>query len=177
MSSIFLTGPFLILCSIARVARFTTTATTGTAAQKANRLRGFWAEESNYKVGRLLSNLLDYAVEIGVQPSEQPLLAECRRIAARLLQDTPVPELDALEPISSERDFETLAKAAREAIEKNQPEAGLDRLHTFVLKYLRSLCTARGLIPTRDKPLHSVFGEYVGALRKSGLIDSPMTGR
>ena len=34
--------------------------------------------------------------------------------------------------------IETLAKAVRDAIEKNEPELGLDRLHTFVIKYVRT---------------------------------------
>lgn len=150
----------------------------GFGGSKANRLRGFWFEEDNRTVGKLTADLLDYAVEIGaVSADEQSLLADCKRIVERLLQDTPVPELDALMPVGSERDFETLAKAVRDAIDRNQPEAGLDRLHTFVVKYVRSLCQQRGVIATRDKPLHSIFGEYVGSLRKADLIDSPMTER
>jgi abortive infection Abi-like protein len=150
----------------------------GFGSSKANRLRGFWATEGNHNVGKLLDDLLDYARDIGsVAPRDEVLLADCRRIAARLLRESPVPELDALESITSERDFETIAKAIRDAIDKNQPEAGLDRLHTLVIKYVRSLCLARGLTVGRDKPLHSLFGEYVGALRKSGLIESAMTER
>src|SRR4051812_13329728 len=45
------------------------------------------------------------------------------------------------------------------------------------MKYIRSLCSARGLTVTRDKPLHSLFGEYVGSLRKAGLLEAAMTER
>jgi hypothetical protein len=88
-----------------------------------------------------------------------------------------VAELDALTALSDERDFEIVAKAIRETIEKNEPEAGLDRLHTFVIKYVRSLCERAGVTVTREKPLHSLFGEYVKKLREDGLIDSEMTIR
>jgi hypothetical protein len=54
---------------------------------------------------------------------------------------------------------------------------GLDRLHTFVVKYVRSLCLARGVDVPRDKPLHSLFGEYLKRLREAGLIESEMTSR
>ena len=88
-----------------------------------------------------------------------------------------MPELDALSAISDERDFEVVAKAVRDAIERNQPEAALDRLHTFVIKYVRSLCAARGIDVPRDKPLHSLFGEYLKRLREAGLVESEMTSR
>jgi DNA repair protein RadC len=65
------------------------------------------------------------------------LTDDCWKIAARMLNDTPVAELDALTATADERDFETVAQHVREAIDKNQPEAALDRLHTFVIKYLR----------------------------------------
>jgi len=68
-------------------------------------------------------------------------------------------------------------KAVREAIERNTPEAGLDRLHTFVIKYVRTLCEQAGVAVTRDKALHSLFGEYVKKLQASGKIESEMTMR
>jgi hypothetical protein len=144
---------------------------------KANRLRGFWKEEGNRLVGQLLKALLDYAEsECSVAADDRDMLA-ARRTLARLLQDGPVAEIDALSAVTDERDFEAAAKAIREAIEKNEPEAGLDRLHTFVIKYVRSLCERAGITVTREKPLHSLFGEYVKFLEKSGVIESAMTLR
>ena len=78
-----------------------------------------------------------------------------------------MPELDALSAISDDRDFEVVAKAVRDAIERNEPEAGLDRLHTFAMKYVRSLCAGQGIDAPRDKPLHSLFGEYLKRLREA----------
>jgi hypothetical protein len=86
------------------------------------------------------------------------LLDACRRIVTRLQQDTPVGEIDALAALSDDRDFETIAKAVRETIEKNEPEAGLGRLHTFVIKYVRTPCIQNGLAVTRDKPLQACSG-------------------
>jgi len=65
----------------------------------------------------------------------------------------------------------------KESIEKNQPEAGLDRLHTYVVRYVRTICAERGIAVTPDKLLHSLFGEYVRQLRAKGLIESAMTER
>lgn len=105
------------------------------------------------------------------------LIDECRKIAQRLLSDQPVAELDALAATTDERDFEVLAEHVREAIEKNQPEGALDRLHTFVMKFVRIACEPHGIETDRDKPLHSIFGEYVRALRDGGHLESAMTER
>jgi hypothetical protein len=163
------------------------------SGSKANRLRGFWQAEPNYVVGKLQSALIDHQKEVEDEnqisgnfcakkkPEELQLTASlregCRRIVARLLQDQPVPELEALAAISDEKDFETVARAVRDAIGKNEPETGLDRLHTFVIKYVRTLCSERGLVVTREKPLHSLFGEYVKSVQGDDLIESEMTLR
>lgn len=88
-----------------------------------------------------------------------------------------MPEVVALTPNSPEREFAVLARAVRESIERNEPEVGLDRLHTFTIKYLRVLCQQRGISTDKDKPLHSMVGEYVKALRKHGHLESEMTER
>lgn len=147
------------------------------SGSKANRLRAFWNTESNPVVGKLMGDMLDYGVEIEAIDKDNPLMDECRRTVHRLNQTGPVSDLEALTAVTDERDFEIVAKAVREAIEKNQPEAGLDRLHTFVIKYVRSICTAQGVTITRDKALHSLFGEYIKRLREGGHIESEMTSR
>lgn len=147
------------------------------SGSKANRLRAFWGLEPNHVVGKLLSDLLVYAAEPGIKPGSEQLLESCRRVAERLVQCTPVPELDAINPNTAERGFASLAKSVREAIEKNEPETGLDRLHTFVVHYMRVLCEKHGILATRDKPLHSFVGEYVKRLKELGHIESEMTER
>ncbi len=147
------------------------------SGSKANRLRAFWNVEGNPVVGKLMGDMLDYGLEIGSFKEGDPLLEECRRAVLRLTQKGNVADLDALTSISSERDFEAITKAVRESIENNQPELGLDRLHTFVTKYVRQLCTQRGVPIDRDKPLHSLFGEYLKRLRDGNHIESVMTLR
>ncbi len=162
-------------------------------SSKANRLRAFWQTEPNYLVAKLLGPLLEYQKEVEdrnrisdnfylkKKPEELQqnalLREECQCIVTRLLQSRAVQEIEALAAISDEKDFEVVARAVRDAIEKNEPEGGLDRLHTFVIKYVRTLCRDRGLAVTRDKPLHSLFGEYVKYLQGSGFIESEMALR
>jgi len=145
---------------------------------KANRMRTHWELDANHVVGRVIGGLIDYANDESCFGDSNPVLIEdCRKIAQRLLSDQPVAELDALAATADERDFEVVAEHVREAIEKNQPEGALDRLHTFVIKFVRIACEPHGIEVNRDKPLHSVFGEYVRALRDGGHLESAMTER
>jgi len=147
------------------------------SGSKANRLRAFWMQEPDYLVGKLINDLLEYCRPIAGEPIREPLFEECERIARRLLQSAPVDALGAITAEGNERGFEVLARAVRDCIEKNEPESGLDRLHTFVTKLIRMLAERRRVTIDRDKPLHSIFGEYVKALRSAGLIESEMTER
>jgi len=145
---------------------------------KAKRMRTFWEIAPNHTVGKVLEGLIAYGVKIDQLGDSNPMLVEdCRKIAQRLLSDQPVADIEALTAIADERDFEVVAEHVREAIEKNQPEGALDRLHTFVNKFIRVTCEPHGIMISRDKPLHSVFGEYVKALRGSGHLESAMTDR
>ena len=145
---------------------------------KANLLRHFWHVEPNHLVGRVIAALIDFGLGTSaIRPGEAALVEDCRRIAARLGQASAVVDSDALRAPADDRDFDTVAKQVRDAIDKNEPEAGLDRLHTFVIKFVRSIGVARGISADRDKPLHSLFGEYVKALRTGGHIESQMTER
>lgn len=142
---------------------------------KANRFRAFWKQESNYIVGKLINDLLEYSPPTDFDDSK--LFNECQRIAARISQSSPVEAIEVITAEGEEREFEVLAKAVRDSIEKNQPEAGLDRLHTFVTRLIRTFAEKRGIKTNKDKPLHSIFGEYVKAIRSAGLIESEMTER
>ena len=147
------------------------------SGSKANRLREFWNTEPNYIVFKLTNDLLDYCQESSAASGQSALHDQCRRIASRLQQALPVPEIDSILPNSGEKDFEILAKSVRDAIERDQPEAGLDRLHTFVVKYIRVLCQKYGISIEKNKPLHSLVGEYVRYLREEGIFESVMTER
>lgn len=147
------------------------------SGSKANRLRAIWSRDANHIVAKLLDDLLQYVLEHGVSNEDKERYDNCKRIVARLAQAAPVTELAAITPNSAEREFAILAKSVRESIEKNEPEAGLDRLHTFSLKYLRVLCEQRGISTEKEKPLHSLIGEYVKHLKSVGAIESEMTER
>jgi hypothetical protein len=145
------------------------------SCSKANRLRQFWKTEPNHIVGTLILAMVEYASTL--YTVDQSLIPECRRIASRLLSSASVQELDAIQPLTDDRTFEALARSVHDAIEDNEPEKGVDRLHTFVVRYIRTLCEKHAITADRDKPLHSIFGEYVKCLRREGLLQSDMTER
>lgn len=153
------------------------------SGSKANRLRAFWKLESNYKVGILIENLLDYWLEqvqtgyINHDKTDEFLYTECRKISERLKNNGPVENIDSLKANTDDKDFELLAKSIRDSIEKNKPETALDRLHTFVVKYIRELCERHSIEYDKDTPLHSLFGGYVKYLSMNNIIESVMTER
>ncbi len=150
---------------------------------KANRIRAIWQKENNYKVGKLISEMLDYWKDKKVmsygeitQP-EQNLFDECHKIAQRLLADTVVEEIDVIREVPDDKDFSLLAKSIRESIDKNEPEAALDRLHTYVMKFIRQLCESHKIEIKKDESLNALFGKYIKFIVAHDKIESQMTER
>ena len=143
---------------------------------KANRLRAFWDIEPNHIVGKLIADLLEYCRQLEPGPDEHGWTT-CSRIAERLRQGAPVMDVEALGAQLNERSFDILARSVKQAIDANEPEAGLGRWHTFVVKYRRQRCEKHGISAPREKPLHSLVGEYVKHMKTEGRIESAMTER
>ena len=150
---------------------------------KANRLRSFWVQEANSVVGRLLVNLLEYRkyrdTESGaeVEEAENDNIAECLKIAALLSENASVENLDSLQAINSDKDFNLLSENIRKSIEDNQPEVALDRLHTYLVKYIRELCNRHGIKFETHEALHGIFGKYVKFVLSQGYVKSVMSER
>jgi hypothetical protein len=146
------------------------------SGSKANRLRALWNVEPNHLVGKVIHDLVEYARQ---SPSNEfdSHFSDCSRIAERLRQGAPVLDMLGTGAELGERAFQALVKSLRHAIDNNEPEAALDRLHTYVVKYMRSLCQRRGIDVSRDKPLHSLVGEYIKHAKAGGFIESEMTER
>lgn len=143
----------------------------GGYGSKACRLRNFWSRRPDHIVGKLLKDM----IEFDRRGMDSPLRPKCLGIAERLLRSAPVPDAEVIASLSEREEFEQLASGVLDAIHKNNTQGGLDRLHTFTVKFVRSLCTEHGVAVDRDKALHSIFGEYVKKLKSLGLIESRMT--
>jgi hypothetical protein len=150
------------------------------SGSKANRLRGFWNVESNFITAKLLKALLElhkfiFAEELSYDENLWKLFKECEQIINKLEKNSVGEHLDAIKPNSDDKDFHLLSQSIRESIQKNEPQLALDRLHTFTIKFIRGLCDKYGIEYDKDKPLHSLFGEYIKYLKKDNLIETKMT--
>jgi hypothetical protein len=141
---------------------------------KAKHLRAFWEVEPDNVVAALTLALLQHGKELGLIAEKQ--FTAAMAVVTRLTGGGVV-DIDALKPNAQEPTFDRLTRAVRESIDAGRPEEGLDRLHTFVVKYVRILATNRGVTTPREKPLHSIFGEYIKRLQADGILDSEMSLR
>lgn len=150
------------------------------SGSKANRLRAFWDVESNYNVGKLTKDLLTNWREEKVlnlseiSEPEQNLFDECIKISERLLQDTIVEEIEVINDNTDDKDFNLLAKQIKESIKKNEPEAALDRLHTYAMKYIRQLCEKHEIGLSKEESLNALYGKYVKFIISNKKIESIM---
>lgn len=154
---------------------------TGGSGSKGSRLRAFLEIESNYTCAKLIAALLEYWRTSKIMrmseitAPEQALYDECVKIPERLKSGKTLNSPSAFQPNADVKDFWVLSESIRESIAKNQPEGALDRLHTFVVKYSKTLCDKYSIQYDKNVPLHSLFGSYVRYLRENGLIESKMT--
>jgi Abortive infection C-terminus len=153
------------------------------SGSKASRLRAFWDQESNHLVAKLLGEMIEYwklqktTPLYGYQVFNPVLYEECKKIVARLQSEGSVENVDALTANPNDNDSVLLVQSIRSSIDHNQPEQALDRLHTFVVKYLRQLCTRHAIPFDQDTPLHSLFGLYVKFLQQQKMVESEMSER
>ncbi|GAB3305045.1 abortive infection family protein [Hymenobacter humi] len=153
------------------------------SGSKANRLRTFWEKAPNHAVGKLITDLLEYRKhrdaenDVIVETAETENIADCLKTAVALSRNITVENLDSIQPINSDKDFNLLSETIRKSIEDNQPEVALDRLHTFLVKYVRELCGKHGIKFETHEALHGIFGKYVKHVVAQGHIKSIMSER
>src|ERR1019366_5511514 len=93
------------------------------SGSKATRLRAFWDGKPDYIVAKLLGEMIEYwklqkATPLyGYQVFNPVLYEECKKIVARLKNEGPVENIEAITPNSSDKDFGLLAQSIRESIE------------------------------------------------------------
>lgn len=149
-------------------------------SSKAKRLRALWDSESDYLIGKLLKSFIQYykakriVNTIAFYASGD--LENCfEKIAERLLQDGVSPHVELISPIDDETDFSRLADTIKGYIEKNEPELALDRLHTFYVKLVRSLCVRHKIAFSNSESLNAVFGKYLKYVTNLEIVESEMT--
>jgi len=153
------------------------------SGSKANRLRALWDKETNYLVGKLINAVIEYrktSVLLNyskIDENEEKIIQECLKISERLFKDVPVSSVEELTVNAHSSEFSLLANSIMDCIEKNQPQVGLDRLHTYLIKFLRQLCERYNVTTNRNTPLHSLLGTYIKCLDRTSLMESEMSKR
>ncbi len=149
---------------------------------KANRIRTFFKKESATIVAKLLQGFIDYKVDImyardGIElgSSELKSLEICKSIVGSLYADGGDVSED-VEALNINDDFTQIFSSIKDDIEKGEPEQALDRLHTFMIKYVKSLCNKNSILYRDEAALHSLYGSYVKEIIKH-KVDSEMTVR
>lgn len=145
---------------------------------KANKLRQIWKDESDYRVGTLMNDLLDYYVDERVKnkqeidSTEERLLGDLYEVTRRLLNSS----IEVALPIKTEETLKVLLEDIQDSLSKNKPALVLDRLHTFSVKFLRQLCFKYN-IEIEDKSsnkiaLHGLAGKLKKHYESTNLINS-----
>ena len=57
------------------------------------------------------------------------------------------------------------ANGVLNCINNNDPQSGPDRLHTFTVAFMRSLCEKHGIKVDWDEPLHSIYQSSAKSIR------------
>lgn len=90
-----------------------------------------------------------------------------------------IPKLDDLEvdlPEIKGDTWDVLYTDITQALSRNEPSLVLDRLHTFSVKFIRELCTEKGINTLDDKghqqPLHSLVGMLTKYYQKNSVFES-----
>lgn len=145
---------------------------------KAKRLRAFWEIEEDFIVSRVLRALISYGDAKGVfADSNLKLMDECIGIAERLQNGNPdISELSNSVTLNNIT-LELLISEMKSSMDRGNPEAALDRLHTFTTNFIREICAKNSIDLNRDKPLHSLLGEQIKDLKKKGKLESDMSER
>lgn len=150
------------------------------SGSKANRLRAYWNIESNKKVAKLNKDLLEYIKALKINnlfENQKELFNDCLEICEKLEKLTSNDEVRIIEKDYNIKDIELLIKHIKQGLEDDEPEIIIDRLHTFLVKYVRSKCDKNNIKYDNEKPIHSLFGEYVKFLKDKRIIESETTGR
>jgi hypothetical protein len=149
-------------------------------SSKAKRIRAFWDAESDYQIGKLLKSfILYYKAKRIVKPSlfdaSLDLEKSFEKIAEKLSKEGVSPHIESISATDDETNFSRLAITIKEYIEKNEPELALDRLHTFYVKFVRSLCARHQISFSNSESLNAIFGKYLRFVTNLEIVESEMT--
>lgn len=153
------------------------------SGSKANRLRAFWDLESPGVVAKLLEDLYEYWQYHNLKDGEiidkedVELTNNYMSVVTKLKNQYGGEELETFDKFSTHQKFEELSKSIRNYLREDKPGLALDRLHTFVTRFLRDLGDKYNYAHGAEVPLHSLLGAYVKAKKSEANTISQTTER
>lgn len=149
---------------------------------KARRLRAIWKSNNNFVVGKLILDLLQYQKEhysefLYAEGVPERIIERCFIIGKTLKESGNGAEIDAIQPIEDSRDNLLLVNGIRDQINQGDPEGAVDRLHTYMVKYVRSLCLKHSVFFEKKETLNAIFGKYIKHLNSQDNIENVIVER
>ena len=148
---------------------------------KANKMRSLIAHESDEVVAKLLEAMkmrrseLESNERYNSIERDPKLRDDFGDLIERLRGEVSIADAEVIVANNDDEDFRALAKHIQESIDKDEPAAALDRLHTFLMKYFREMCSRSAVVIEKNATLNAIYGKYIKALRASNAIESEMT--
>lgn len=145
------------------------------SGSKANRLRQFWEVEEPPLVAKLLEDLYELwkHQNLGdgyIDQETGSLMMRFEGVLDKLKQQQDLDGVEVLERMLELNDYRELSRSVMSYIRDGNPSLALDRLHTLLVRYLRSLGKKHGFSHGSEVPLHSLLGSYIKA--KAGLSET-----
>ncbi len=147
------------------------------SGSKANRLRALWKLENPKVVAKLLEDLHEwwfhnrYAEGEIIDQEDDALCRGYFQVLEKLKSEYDGEEIEIFEKFEDQDNFDELSKSIKHYMKENKPSLALDRLHTFIIRYLRKLGHKYNYPHDSEVPLHSLMGAYIKAIKKDRTIN------
>ncbi len=147
---------------------------------KANLLRSFWQKESSQMVYKLLSTIEVYWRAIMKVPLDGHvnLLKKDYQNSLKTierLKNEMASHVEAINTSIQDESFDKAKNSISQLIEQNRPDEAIDRLHTYLMMYIKKRLEKHCFTPSSNATLHGLIGLYKNQLLSKGVITVGMT--
>ena len=142
----------------------------GNSGSKANRLRKLFQVEPDRIVGKLLNDLADYYKAISSDTNFNEAGFQTLKSLADSLQQFPIKMEESLVPVAEylgDQEYYSLVLAEiKDSLTRNQSEACIDRVHTFISGLARQLCEKHELKYENNQTVSKIFNQYFAHVKQ-----------
>jgi hypothetical protein len=153
----------------------------GYGDSKANRVRAFWARESNTRVAKTIKDFLSIWLDSNRHKISHPSgplyasYAQCLKIAEELEKRKEIESLDSLRIGLGSNEIESILRDIEGIFNKGQAGRALDRLHSLTIMRIKYYCDLHAIPYLKDDTVNALYGKYKRWLNDNDLIKSEMS--